>query len=109
MESDVPVQHLRHQGIERTTAGGNRVQDLRTVSLAFDCALDSLNLSANAADAIEHLLLIPKYVGQWPPPQLSANSIPHMVYNSLWVFRFDDQGPSSVILGLVIGPESGLC
>ena len=80
MESYVPVQNLRHQGIERTPACGNCVQDFRAVGLSLDGVFNGLNLPAYAADAIEHFLLVPKYVGQEPPPQ-SLDSIPRLVYN----------------------------
>ena len=69
MKSYVPVQHLRHQGIERTPACGNRMQDFRAVSLSFDGMLNGFHLSSNPADTIEHLLLVPKYVSQEPPPK----------------------------------------
>jgi len=70
MESYVPVQHFRHQGIERTAASGNRVQDFRAVSLALDSFLNCFHLTTNPADAIKHLLLVPKYVSQKPPPNI---------------------------------------
>ena len=70
MESYVPVQDLRHQGIERAPACGNRVQDFRAVSLSLDRMLDGLNLPAYAADAIEHFLLVPNDVCQKPPPEI---------------------------------------
>ena len=69
VEPYVPVQHLRHEGIEGAPACGNRVKDFRAVSLSLDGMFDGLNLPAYAADAIEHFLLVPKYVGQGPPPQ----------------------------------------
>ena len=81
METYVTVQYFRHQGIERTPARGNRVQDFRAVSLSFDRILNGLNLPANPADTIEHLLFVPKYVSQEPPPNIVLDSIPHMVYN----------------------------
>ena len=67
MESYVTVQDLRHQGIERTPACGNGVQNFRAVGLPFNRILDGLNLPAYAADAVEHFLLVAKYVCQSLP------------------------------------------
>ena len=68
MESYVAVQYFRHQGIKSAPAGGNRVQDFRAVSLAFNSVFNRFHLSANPADAIEHLFLVPNDVRQEPPP-----------------------------------------
>ena len=70
VEPYVPVQNLRHERIERTPARGNRVQDFRAVSLAFDRMLNRLDLPANAADPIEHLLLVSQYVSQNLSPDI---------------------------------------
>jgi hypothetical protein len=82
MEPYVSVQHLRHEGIECTTACGNRVQDLRTVSISLDRMLDGLNLAAYAADAIKHLVLVAKYVRQQLPP-----SIIEIVYPTWYIVQ----------------------
>jgi hypothetical protein len=47
------------------------MQDFRAVSFSLDRMFDGLNLPAYAADAIEHLLFVPDYVRQEPPPQFS--------------------------------------
>ena len=68
VESDVPVQHLRHQGVECSAAGGNGVQDIGAVRFPLDGVLDGLDLPAQAADAIEHFLFVADDVSQKPPP-----------------------------------------
>jgi hypothetical protein len=82
MKSYVPVQNLRHQGIEGAPACGNRVQYFRAVSLSLDRMLNGLNLPAYAADSIEHFLFVPKYVRQKTPPQF-----PRIVYPTWYIIR----------------------
>jgi len=79
MEPDMAIEHLSHERVDRAPAGGNCVQNLRTIRSSFDCVLDRLNLAADPADAIEQFLLISKYVSQKAPPEY--NSIPGLVYN----------------------------
>jgi hypothetical protein len=64
VKADVPVEDLGHQRIDRAAAGRNRVEDVRTICLAFDRVLDGLYLSPNSPDAIEDLFLISEYVSQ---------------------------------------------
>lgn len=64
MESYVAVQDLCHQGIECATACGNRVQDFQAVRLPLNRMLNGFDLTAQSADAIEHLFLVSKYVRQ---------------------------------------------
>ena len=76
MESYVAVQDFRHQGIESATACGNRVQDFRAVRLPLNRMLNGFDLTAQAADAIEHLFLVSKYVRQKTASPSSFDSIP---------------------------------
>jgi hypothetical protein len=64
MEPDMPVEHLGHQRVDRAPAGGNRMQNIRTIRSPFDRVLDRLNLPAYPADAIEYFLFVSKYVSQ---------------------------------------------
>jgi hypothetical protein len=64
MKTDVSVEDLGHQGVDRAAAGRNRVQDVRTVRLSFDRVLNGLYLSPDPADTIENLLLVSQYVSQ---------------------------------------------
>jgi hypothetical protein len=62
MESDMPVEHLCHQGIERATASGDGVQDFRAIGFTLDGILDGFNLALDPADPVEQFLLIPNNV-----------------------------------------------
>ena len=70
MEPDMPIQNLRHQGVERTPASGDRVQDFLTIRFPLDRSLDGLKLAADPADAIEHFPLVTNNVSQRLPRQL---------------------------------------
>lgn len=68
MKSDMAVENLGHQRIDRAPAGGNRVQDVRALGAALDRVLDGFHLPSNPPDAIQHLLLVSNDVSQKASP-----------------------------------------
>jgi hypothetical protein len=64
VEPDMPVKDLRHQGVDRSSARGDRVEYVRAIRFALDRGFYGLNLAANSTDAIQHLLLVTNDVSQ---------------------------------------------
>ena len=79
MKSDMAIENFGHQRIDRAPAGGNRVQNVRAIGAAIDRVLDGFDLTSNAPDTIEHLLLVSKYVGQTGSLLNKIYNIPRLV------------------------------
>lgn len=82
----MPVEDFRHQGVDRASAGGNCMQNIRTIGFALNRALDGFDLAANPTDPIQHPLLIANNMGQALLP-LMKDSIPRQVYRGEAVWR----------------------
>jgi hypothetical protein len=53
VRSNVPLEDLGGEASHGTSARGEKVHHIATVTLLFESALDRIDLSANSADAIE--------------------------------------------------------
>jgi hypothetical protein len=58
MSADVILDHLHQQAVDRATATGNLMHDLRAACLAIERALNGFDLAANAAYPVQKLLLV---------------------------------------------------
>src|ERR1035441_7104921 len=52
------LDHFRHQGVHRASAGRDIVQDLRALALLIEGLLDRRNLAHNPPDAVQQPLLL---------------------------------------------------
>ena len=62
MEADMAFEHLRHEGIDGAAACGNGMKNLGTFGFGDQGALDSLDLSPDTPDSIQHFFLVADYV-----------------------------------------------
>jgi len=58
MEPYMSLDHFRHKGIHRTSAGGNIVQDVGTFGFLVQGSFNSINLAPDSPNAIQQLLLL---------------------------------------------------
>jgi hypothetical protein len=52
METDMSFQDFRHQRVDRTSARGNLLKNLRTFAVVLEQAFDCLNLASDSPNAI---------------------------------------------------------
>ena len=58
MLAHVILENLRHQAVDGAARRGQEMHHVGAVGVALEGALDGFDLAANAADAVEQLLLV---------------------------------------------------
>lgn len=66
MKADVPFEHLADEAGQCASAGDQNVEQVGAISLPFERPLNSVDLTAQAANAIKQFFLIPDSMGHGP-------------------------------------------
>ena len=91
MKPDVSLDHLGHQPFDGPPAGGNRVQNARAVGPLLQRSLDGIDLTLDAANPVQELVLIANDVCQLDESLsnlLAASNPPVIIYPG-WYFVND--------------------
>jgi len=64
MISNLILKELRHQTVQRTTTGCQRLQDRRAIFLPLESLLDRRDLATNSPDTVQKFLLVLNRVSQ---------------------------------------------
>jgi hypothetical protein len=65
----------RHQSVKRTTAGGNELENILTISVALERPFDRLDLSLDTADTAQLLLQVFRGMRQAISSQIVSGTI----------------------------------
>ena len=79
VKANVPLDHLSHQSVHRTSASGNVMQHLGALGFLVDGSFDGLNLASDSSYAIEQFLFLFCRVSHKKPTR-ALTSIPRRVY-----------------------------
>jgi hypothetical protein len=59
MKADVPFEHFRHEAIHGSTGGRNELQNIRTLLLGLESALNRFDLTGDAAHSLNQFCSFP--------------------------------------------------
>lgn len=69
MKSNMPLNQLRHQSVERAATRCDQLQNVFAIALAFKGSFHGFNLALNPADPGEHFGFVLGGMGQVLPPK----------------------------------------